>query len=76
LETIQIDKIPKENKLGTDGQTDEFKKGEVPTRQVPYTPQMNSIAERTNQRMFVVARALLKQAFLSPEWWGEALTKQ
>jgi len=40
LETIQIDKIPKENKLGTDGQTDEFKKGEVPTRQSPSSVSM------------------------------------
>ncbi|PLW53680.1 hypothetical protein PCANC_04321 [Puccinia coronata f. sp. avenae] len=39
----------------------------------PYTPQQNSVAERGNRTTSEKARALLKEANLPPELWGEAV---
>jgi hypothetical protein len=39
----------------------------------PYTPQLNSIAERGNRTTSENARALLKKACLSPGYWDEAV---
>jgi hypothetical protein len=39
----------------------------------PYTPQQNAVAERGNRTTSEKARALLKQANLPAEYWGEAV---
>jgi transposase InsO family protein len=39
----------------------------------PYTPQNNGVAERANRTILDMARCMLMQANLAPEWWGEAI---
>jgi hypothetical protein len=39
----------------------------------PYTPQNNGVAERANRTILDMARCILMQANLAPEWWGEAI---
>jgi hypothetical protein len=39
----------------------------------PYSPQQNGVAERRNQTVVAMARALLKQRRLPVRFWGEAV---
>jgi transposase InsO family protein len=36
-----------------------------------YTPQQNGVAERKNQTIINMARSMLKEKYLSNEYWGD-----
>ena len=42
---------------------------------VPYHPKSNGVVERSHQRVFTTARALLKHARMDSEWWQEAVSQ-
>jgi transposase InsO family protein len=47
--------------------------GIVHQRTVPYTPQQNGLAERTNRTVMEMARSMMMYREVDAEWWGYAV---